>query len=408
MARSPLTILAILCAFSSRNAGLSAQPLPAPPARATQPTHNNAEESSSASVAPQLLLLRNGETLVGEITLEQGRYVVHLASGQVRIKADDVRAVCADLEAAYDLLAQQVDRNDLAGRLRLAQWCLKQALHPQAAAQLDAAQRLAPGDPQAALLRRQLDLLAERSADRPASRAAAAAASSLTESSLDGLPPGVMESFVATVQPLLLNQCASGACHGARSEQSWKMVRVSQGRARSRRLSLRNLQACLSMVDASSPHGSPLLARATAAHATGAAPLRDAQYQLLLEWVLRAATTPTPLSPLTVQHAAAAPPGLVRPHTTPERSTSSARTSATLAGLRTPAAPSEPHHSNASDAPSGDPLDPAAFNRRFAKPAAVDSNSAGSNSEDRAPADGDLAADADAGVDATAEADDHE
>lgn len=315
----------------------------------------------SGHAGPRLVLLRNGETLTGQVAQEGDRYVVTLAAGQIRLKQSDVQCLCDDLAEAHAVLDAQVRPQDAAAQIRLAQWCLKQALHAEAAVHLDRA----PDDPRAAMLRRQLDLLSERPAVAKHVTADEPPTDKPVEAVLGGLNAGVMENFVTSVQPLLLNQCASGACHGARSDQSWKLVRVSNGRARSRRLTLRNLDACLQVIDRQSPHASLLLARAAAAHGEAAQPLRESQYQLLVEWVRLAAQSETARPNSVADRGPASASEL--PHPLPPPPGAAPRTSAALTALRQ----RPPSPSPASDN-QADPLDPAAFNRRFVKPAAPD------------------------------------
>lgn len=353
----PLVCLALCGPFGQ------AQQLPAP----------------SGPAGPRLVLLRNGETLMGEVAQEGDRYVVTLAAGQIRLKQSDVQCLCDDLAEAHAVLDAQVRPQDAAAQIRLAQWCLKQALHAEAAAHLDRA----PDDPRAAMLRRQLDLLSERPAIARRVATDEPPADKPVEAVLGGLNAGVMENFVTSVQPLLLNQCASGACHGARSEQSWKLVRVSNGRARSRRLTLRNLDACLQMIDRQSPHASLLLARAAAAHGEAAQPLRESQYQLLVEWVRRAAQSEK-VQPKSVADRGAAPASEL-PLPLPPPPGAPPRTSAALTALR-----QRPPAAATTSDNQADPLDPAAFNRRFVKPAVPDAETPASETDD---ADSDEASD---------------
>lgn len=331
--------------------------------------------------SPRLVLLRNGETLTGTVTHAGQRYLVTLPTAQIRLRADEVQCVCDDLEEAHAALSAKAHPQDVAAQIKLAQWCLKQALHDQAAAHLDTVERLAPDDARASMLRRQLDLLVERPAATHASPIATATVEQSSETTLGGLSAGVMESFVTSVQPLLLNQCASGACHGARSPQAWKVVRVSSGRARSRRLTLRNLEACLQMIDRESPQASLLLSRAATAHGdtttveagreVAGAPLRESQYQLLVEWVLTAAKSdrrqPASVADRRIAPAVEAAPRPLPPPGGPGPQ----RTEAELTALRSRSAAPLGSSQTAEDAPGSDhPLDPATFNRRFVKPAA--------------------------------------
>jgi hypothetical protein len=72
-----------------------------------------------------------------------------------------------------------------------------------------------------------------------------------------GLPPPVVAQFTRAVQPLLLNKCAQGACHGgatpvpespAATPVPWRIVRLPGGRSPDRATTLTNLAAFLTVV----------------------------------------------------------------------------------------------------------------------------------------------------------------
>lgn len=65
-----------------------------------------------------------------------------------------------------------------------------------------------------------------------------------------GLPPPVVAQFTRTVQPLLLNKCGQGACHGGpqATPVPWKLVRLPGGRSPDRTTTLANLAALLAVV----------------------------------------------------------------------------------------------------------------------------------------------------------------
>jgi hypothetical protein len=72
-----------------------------------------------------------------------------------------------------------------------------------------------------------------------------------------GLPPPVVAQFTRSVQPLLLNKCAQGACHGGTAPMPkspettpgpWRIVRLPGGRSPDRVTTLANLAAFLTAV----------------------------------------------------------------------------------------------------------------------------------------------------------------
>jgi hypothetical protein len=75
-----------------------------------------------------------------------------------------------------------------------------------------------------------------------------------------GLPPPVVAQFTRAVQPLLLNKCAQGACHGGPQATAasdppalptagpWKIIRLPGGQSPDRATTLANLTAFLAVV----------------------------------------------------------------------------------------------------------------------------------------------------------------
>lgn len=61
-------------------------------------------------------------------------------------------------------------------------------------------------------------------------------------------PPAVLAEFTQRVQPLLLNTCAAGACHGGPAAPSPRLVRSFGASRADRRITLANLQAFLEAV----------------------------------------------------------------------------------------------------------------------------------------------------------------
>ena len=67
------------------------------------------------------------------------------------------------------------------------------------------------------------------------------------------LPPGVVETFTQSVQPVLMNHCATGGCHAPQSETGLRLFRVPTGKQASRRITQRNLYSVLPFVDRDNP-----------------------------------------------------------------------------------------------------------------------------------------------------------
>jgi hypothetical protein len=83
----------------------------------------------------------------------------------------------------------------------------------------------------------------------------------------DELPPGSLELFTTTVQPVLLNRCSTASCHGSKSPSNFRLHRPGMGENMSRRVTLHNLHAAMAQVDRQAPTRSPLLTAPAGPHA---------------------------------------------------------------------------------------------------------------------------------------------
>jgi hypothetical protein len=213
------------------------------------------------------------------------------------------------------------------------------------------------------------------------------------------MPPGCVETFTGSIQPLLLNHCSTAACHGPQSKTSLKLLRIPVGRVTSRRATQRNLYATLSSVNRDDPNESPLLLAPTRPHGTTKTAIFTnhdaAQYKMLVDWVAKVSNYEGPSKPATVPAtvpAASAP--LLQTVGSPKDAADSADESegdeatadqtpaagepaaapllqAPGKGKSAPGAGQTPKRSTAKrgELPTGfvpkDPFDPEIFNRRF-------------------------------------------
>jgi len=244
-------------------------------------------------IAPRegILVLRNGGVLSGKITQAGMRFYVTVERGEIRVAQRDVEMVCRDLNEAYRRKASALRADDATSHIDLAEWCVRHRLHEEAGGQLDLARRLASHHPRIALVERRLQL-SLHPVETPTSAAALLPART-TNDKLDqlvrSLPAGTVETFTTTVQPLLLNSCATSGCHGPRAANKLRLEHLASGRPLTRRITQRNLDAVLKCVDQEEPAQSGLLTMPLENHAGGTEPLfsaRDvAKYQQLVDWV---------------------------------------------------------------------------------------------------------------------------
>lgn len=331
-----------------------------------------------ADEAPEgALLLRNGEVFQGRILLEGSEFRVLLSHGEVRFPVVEVECAAATLGELYQRKQVMVMPGDARERLRLAQWCIRQGLLDEAAAEIARARSEDPTNPGADLLAHRLDL-----ARQPLAVAKPPAVTPVvhTEAQLDeldrfarALPEGTVETFTQRVQPIMMNACATAACHGSQSPSKLQLQRVPGARPATRRLTQRNLQSVLPWVNREQPGGSRLLQCAVSAHGSAkTAPVsaESAQYRWLVEWVYQVARAENRVPRIDTQvvTAAATMPAVKDDvHTDAVQASWPAAEVPAEAPVQTPFQQAEPAPPPAAPARGADPFDPEVFNRRFLK-----------------------------------------
>jgi len=342
---------------------------------------------SNLGPAPQegVLLLRNGEAIEGKISRVGELYYVALPGGQIRVKAAEVDFCCRSLDEAYRRKRAGSQSGDVHAHLRLAQWCLRHDLLGSAGEELADALEADPNHPMIAVLERRLKTATE---PPPQHATAAPADQAPSPEELDrlirGMPPGAVETFTQTIQPLLINHCGTAGCHGPQSPSQFRLLRIPPGRPASRRLTQRNLQAVLPWVNRDDPAASPLLTTSIQPHgAATKAVFSEAQvgqYRRMVDWVYLLAKRPAAEVPETVA-SKEEPPVRAMPAESPGRDSPPPKTrnkSDRQPADRRPTAgadagqqkPSAPTSSVKRGAPLPgfvpvDPFDPEIFSRRY-------------------------------------------
>ena len=332
------------------------------------------EQAAEPQSAKSVLLLESGQLLEGRVSQDGDRYIVTFPYGHVRVPANQVKRHCASRKDAYRRLhADLGETPTLDAHLRLAQWCLRQRLLAEADAELTRAERLAaPDDPRVVEARRRLKVAVNSmtisrtnwapSGEAPTARPPAAAPRSRRPrpTPQTNVSPEQMRLFATHVQPLLLNGCAAVGCHGGR-RQEFNIYRPLV-RTIGRDLTDRNLQSVLSQVDRAAPESSPLLQHLATAHGGQKAPWleeSDPRLQLIARWVVQVAA-PAKLPRQSWQN----PPRRLQPA---PRGTPSTAAEPSSSAAQPPQPPPRgfPPQGRQEAPPQTNPLDPAAFNRRF-------------------------------------------
>jgi hypothetical protein len=354
-----------------------------------------------------VVLLRNGQIIEGRITRAGDLYYVVLPEGEIRLKAAEVELCCRNLEEGYQRKRASITADTVEEHLRLAQWCQRHELLRAAAAELADARRIDPQHPMIDILQHRLQMAMEPPPKPAAPSAAPGVSFEMLDQMVRGLPPGTVEEFTQSVQPILMNHCATGGCHGSQAESKMQLLRIPTGRPATRRLTQRNLYEVLQLIDREKPEASQFLAAASKPHGSVRAAIfndrQGAQYQHLVKWVgdvtghpeMQTAISSSVAAPLATPgkrsdsyRTAHAKPGALQPlQATPTAITPPTAVQPAAALLPPPSPkpraqtsplPDEPPQKRPAikrgaaiepPAPS-DPFDPEVFNRRYFRPPA--------------------------------------
>ncbi len=325
--------------------------------------------------APQsgYLLLRNGNLLPGEVTPAGDYFLITTGSAsELRLPKDQVEAVCRDLNDAYTFRLTAMHGTGVRSQIDMAEWCLRYRLFDKAEEHLAELARIEPTNASIKTLQQRLKI-ARESRDEQTGRAQASAP--VLPSELDraeeSLPAKAVEKFTVVVQPLLINRCAAGSCHGAQSTSAFQIIRPPTGQLIQRRATQRNLLSALKYIDHEHPEQSPLLLMPITAHGGAKVPVFDHkskdQVIALANWVEQVLAPKTSTQPASIQPAVArmnAPNG----NSTQTSGASAGSPGKSITANVSPDDPTETAGSN--DAPldgpfrARDPFDPEIFHRR--------------------------------------------
>jgi len=225
-------------------------------------------DALSLTAQPRVVMLTNGEVITGQVTRAGDFYLVTLPNGEIRLRTAEVEMVCTTIEEGYFRKRTYLVQGEAEGHLNLADWCVRQHLFAHAERELETARQIDARQPRIALIEQRLKVERDRAAEPPQKYEPRARGPSNDD--LDRLvrtmPPGVVEHFKVTIQPLLLNNCTNAGCHGAQSTTKFTLVRLPLGNSSSLRLTQRNLFSTIEQLSPKSPGESPLLTQSLHAH----------------------------------------------------------------------------------------------------------------------------------------------
>jgi hypothetical protein len=247
-----------------------------------------------------VLLLRNGQVLEGDVIQSGDRYHVVVDGGEITVRTSDVDLLCRSLRDAYQQKRARLRLGSAGDHAELARWCQQVGLVDCAVRELADARAIDPTHPTIRLVQRRVQMAIDPlpSVKPSDERADPCVSSADLDRMVRGMPPGTVEDFTQTVQPLLLNHCSAAGCHGGHTRSRFRLLRAAPDGSPSRRLTQRNLYATLESIDWDDPSASPLLTAPTRPHASARAPIfadqQFAQYKQIVDWVYRVAQAPPP------------------------------------------------------------------------------------------------------------------
>ncbi len=320
---------------------------------AQTPPHSVADES-------QAVLLDNGYVLRGRLISEGEQVLIRLGPGsQVRMPRGRIQAVAGNMDELFALRARQIHRDDTAGRIDLARWCLRNDLPARAGELLVELARVEPNNPQMLALARQLRQQQSPVVPAPAAAPIEIQRADRPSDALEQISPEELARFTQHVQPILLNHCSASGCHGLASKSEFQLLRPFRGQGLTQRMTSRNLQAALQQVDRSAVLKSRLLSAASGVHggraSTVPAGVRGEQIrQTLKDWLL--AMQQEPASPVVTQLRQRRPDNLQQ-RVPPQAGARS--------NIKSSELPSPKPRNGIDDREAADPYSAEAFNRRY-------------------------------------------
>jgi hypothetical protein len=241
------------------------------------------------------LMLQDGGLVEGKITPAADWYIVSRSGGQMQVAKSRVILACRTLEEAYAYRRAQIIESKPGPHLALADWCLRYGLLKDCEQELEAVRRLDSDQPRLALLERRLEKMRSQPTTKPIPATlpkmpTKTTSESATKSSATiDLPNGVVERFTRKVQPILVNNCTTSACHQPGGRQSFQLDRAILRGEANRRSTMHNLEATLALVDRDNPEQSPLLVIGRKKHGGMAGPIfgtrQEQAFKHVTEWV---------------------------------------------------------------------------------------------------------------------------
>jgi hypothetical protein len=176
------------------------------------------------------------------------------------------------LDDAYQYLCTRANLKDPDERMRLARRSQRNGLSAQARVQAEAALVLRPGDAAAQQLLRAIAVpSAGQTASPPPAKETRPAPTGGSAQEQDYKPETLVE-YTRQIQPILMNGCGLGSCHGNNQRSGYELYRAPAGAQLNALQTRQNLVRTLALVNRDEVEQSPLLRIALQPHGGSARP----------------------------------------------------------------------------------------------------------------------------------------
>lgn len=244
----------------------------------------------SAGVSADVLLLHNDNIVEGTVVRTDSDFAVRDDRGNVRyVATTQVMYRCRTRSEAYRWKRRRIERTDVRGHIRLAQWCLSNKLPHEASDQLLHLTAIAPNHASLRMIERRLRNYHRDSQVRSQTVLPVAYQKPIRDEppATRDISDAVVAEFKRSVQPILVNRCGQIACHGSGSESDFRL-NIHRNRVLGRELTTRNLHLVSTFVEPENVENSRFLRFARTQHG----PMRSPpigphefdMYQNLLRW----------------------------------------------------------------------------------------------------------------------------
>ncbi|WP_437186466.1 hypothetical protein SH668x_003618 [Planctomicrobium sp. SH668] len=251
---------------------------------------SNAQTTSRQGV----IVLNDGRAFQGVVSEVPGGYRIQNGKTSTILPYDRITVTSDSMVGAYEALRGTIPLPSATSHLQLAEWCITNNLYAQADIEVQTALKLEPLRKDAQVLMRRVDAVLRPGVTAqpiPSRKPAISAATfqNASEQERVSLSKEVNLIYMQRVQPLLMNKCGNGNCHGSAVENDFKLRMARLNSPGIRSASEQNLNMLSKFIDYERPENSRLIVEA--ANDTGPhkdlffGPQNAGHLQTLQEWL---------------------------------------------------------------------------------------------------------------------------